>query len=115
VALELRKRKVRRWVGLSPTGELPDLPVAPTDDEGRESLRALHRVLDRLSTQRRLVFVLRHVQGMELLEIAAALKVSESTVRRDLTRAQKQLAALSRAEPALARYLEAHDAPRSGR
>jgi RNA polymerase sigma-70 factor (ECF subfamily) len=109
-ALELRKRKVRRWVGLSATGELPDLPISPADDEGRESLRALHRVLDQLGTQRRLAFVLRHVQGMEILEIAEALKVSESTTRRELARAQKQLAALARAEPALARYLDALDA-----
>jgi RNA polymerase sigma-70 factor (ECF subfamily) len=111
-ALELRKRRVRRWVGLSPTGELPDLPIAPSDDEGRESLRALHRVLDQLGTQRRLAFVLRHVQGMEILEIAEALRVSESTTRRELARAQKQLAALARGEPALARYLEAQDARR---
>jgi RNA polymerase sigma-70 factor (ECF subfamily) len=107
VALELRKRRVRRWVGLSATGELPDLPVSPADDESREALRALHRVLDQLSTQRRLAFVLRHVQGMELLEVAAALKISESTARRELGRAQKQLAALARSEPALGRYFEA--------
>ena len=33
-ALELRRRKVRRWVALSATGELPDLPV-PADDSFR--------------------------------------------------------------------------------
>lgn len=105
-AMELRRRKVRRWVGLSATGDLPDMPVAPQDVEGRESLRALLRVLDQVSTRRRLAFVLRHVQGLEILEVASALEVSESTARRELTRARRQLALLARGEPALCRYLE---------
>jgi RNA polymerase sigma-70 factor, ECF subfamily len=109
-ALELRRRKVRRWVGLSATGELPDLPVAPEDTEGRESLRALYRVLDQLGSRRRLAFVLRHVQGLELLEVAAALEISESTARRELGKAQQQLAALARREPALNQYLARQNA-----
>jgi RNA polymerase sigma-70 factor, ECF subfamily len=105
-AVELRRRKVRRWVGLTSTGDVPEFPVLAADSEGRESLRALYRVLDTLSNRRRMAFVLRHVEGLELLEIAAALTVSESTVRRELSRAEQQLAALARREPALADYLE---------
>jgi RNA polymerase sigma-70 factor (ECF subfamily) len=108
-AMELRRRRVRRWVGLSATGELPDTPVAPQDVEGRESLRALLRVLDQVSTRRRLAFVLRHVQGFEILEVASALEVSESTARRELTRARQQLALLARREPALRRYLRGEE------
>ena len=103
-ALELRRRKVRRWVGLSVSGELPELPVAPQDSEGREALTALYRVLDGLSSRRRLAFVLRHVQGMEILEVALALEISESTARRELSKAQQQLTALARREPALASW-----------
>jgi RNA polymerase sigma-70 factor (ECF subfamily) len=114
-ALELRRRKVRRWVGLSPTGDLPDLPVDPEDAEGRESLSALYRVLDQLGSRRRLAFVLRHVQGLELLEVAAALEISESTTRRELMRAQQQLAALARREPALAHYVELRNMSRGSR
>jgi len=105
-ALEIRRRKVRRWVGLTPTGEPPDVPVAPEDAEGREALRALYRVLDKLGSRRRLTFTLRHVQRLELLEIAAAIGISESTVRRELRRAEQQVAALARGEPSLLRYLE---------
>jgi RNA polymerase sigma-70 factor (ECF subfamily) len=105
-ALELRKRKIRRWVGLSTTGDVPDVPVPPADVEGRESLRALHRVLARLSDRARLAFVLRHVQGMDLLEVAKALRISESTARRELSRARQRLAVLARTEPALTQYLE---------
>ena len=105
-ALELRRRKIRRWVGLSQTGELPDVPIAPEDAEGRESLRALYRVLDQLGNRRRLAFVLRHVQGLEILEVAAALGSSESTTRRELTQARRQIEALAQREPALLHYLQ---------
>ncbi len=105
-ALELRRRKLRRWVGLSKTGELPDVPVAAADSEAREALTALYRVLDRLGNRRRLTFALRHVQKLELLEIGSALGMSESTVRRELRRAEQQVVALARGEPTLRRYLE---------
>jgi RNA polymerase sigma-70 factor, ECF subfamily len=114
-ALELRRRKIRRWVGLSATGDVPDVPTAPADVEGRESLRALHRVLEQLGARPRLAFVLRHVQGMELQEVAAALRISESTVRRELVRARQRLASLARREPALTPYFEGHAAVRGDR
>lgn len=104
-ALELRRRKVRRWVMLSPTGELPEQRVFPSDSESREALRALYRVLDGLGSRRRLAFVLRHVQGLEMVEAANALGISESTLRRELVRARAHIAKAGQREPALARYL----------
>jgi RNA polymerase sigma-70 factor, ECF subfamily len=104
-ALELRRRKVRRWVMLSPTGELPDTAVLPRDTEGRQAIQALYRVLDQLGSRRRLAFVLRHVQGMGLGEVASALKVSESTTRRELARARAHIVKSGRREPALHAYL----------
>ena len=82
--MEIRRRRVRHWVGLTPTGELPDLAVSPLDAESREALRVLHRVLSRLSDRRRMAFILRQVQGLEVLEVAEALGISESTLRREL-------------------------------
>ena len=105
-ALELRRRKVRRWVMLSPTGELPDTAVMPRDSEGRQALQALYRVLDQLGSRRRLAFVLRHVQGMGLTEVAAALRVSESTARREVARARAHIAKSGLREPALHAYVE---------
>jgi RNA polymerase sigma-70 factor (ECF subfamily) len=111
-ALEIRKRQVRRWVGLSPTGELPERAADAEDVEGRAALRALHRVLDKLPSRRRMAFVLRHVQGLELLEAGAALGVSESTLRRELVTARQQVLLWASREPALAEFLsrmkEAH-------
>ncbi|MGK3988365.1 sigma-70 family RNA polymerase sigma factor [Sorangium sp. So ce136] len=102
-ALEIRKRRIRRWVGLSPSGELPERALERVDFEHREVLRALHRVLGKLSARRRMAFVLRHVQGLEMLETAAALGVSESTVRRELESAREFL--LKAREPALQEFL----------
>ncbi len=87
-AQEIRRRKVRRLVGLSATGELPERPCAPADSEGRMALGALHGILERLSHRRKMAFILRHVQGLEMLEAAQALGVSESTLRRDLSAAR---------------------------
>lgn len=105
-ALEIRKRKVRRWVGLAPTGKPPDVPIAPADSEAREALNALYRVLDRVGSRKRLAFSLRHVQGLELREIAKAMNVSEATVYRELKRAEQQVVALARGEPSLSVYLD---------
>jgi RNA polymerase sigma-70 factor (ECF subfamily) len=104
-ALELRRRKVRRWVTLTPTGMLPERSAAPTDAEGREALRALHRVLDGVSSRRRLAFVLRHVQGLEILDVASSLGISESTARRELDRARTFVLKRGDREPALRPYL----------
>jgi len=106
VALELRRRKIRRWVSLSSSGSLPDTPVAPRDVEGREALEALYRLLARMANRRRLAFVLRVVEGCEILEVAAALGVSDSTAKREVIRAQQQLLRQVSGEPALAHYLE---------
>jgi RNA polymerase sigma-70 factor (ECF subfamily) len=105
-ALELRRRKIRRWVMLTPTGTLPERVTPPEDSEGREALAALYRVLDGVSSRRRLAFVLRHVQGLEILDVAAALDISESTARRELERARSFVLKRGEREPALKPYVE---------
>jgi RNA polymerase sigma-70 factor, ECF subfamily len=106
VALELRRRKIRRWVSLSPSGSLPEMPVAPRDIEGREALQAIYRLLSRMPSRRRLAFVLRVVQGCEILEVASSLGVSDSTAKREVLRAQEQLLRHAGREPALLHYIE---------
>jgi RNA polymerase sigma-70 factor (ECF subfamily) len=104
-AMEIRRRRVRRWLTLSPTGDLPEPPAPMRDSDGREVLAALDRVLGNMSQRRRMAFVLRHVQELEMLEVAAALSVSESTLRRELLRAREQVLRGAAREPALADYL----------
>jgi RNA polymerase sigma-70 factor (ECF subfamily) len=104
-AMEIRKRRVRRWLVLSPTGELPERGGMPHDAESQQVLAALSRVLDGMNQRRRMAFVLRHVQDMEMLEVAAALAISESTLRRELAKAREHLLRAASREPALAQYL----------
>jgi RNA polymerase sigma-70 factor (ECF subfamily) len=105
VAFERRKRWVRRWVMLSATGNIPEVEQSPRDMEGVEALRALYRLLERLPERRRMAFVLRHVEGLGMLEVAAALQVSESTAKREVNRARDQVLSRARREPALRAYL----------
>jgi len=103
--MELRRRRLRRWLTLSTSGDLPELPAPMHDRDGREVLAALDRVLSGMSERRRMAFVLRHVQELEMLEVAAALSISESTLRRELLRAREQVLRGAGREPALADYL----------
>lgn len=104
-AMELRRRRVRRWLLLSPTGELPERAALAHDAESKEVLAGLARVLAGMSPRRRMAFTLRHVQEMEMLEVAAALEISESTLRRELQRAREHLLRAAAREPALSAYL----------
>jgi RNA polymerase sigma-70 factor (ECF subfamily) len=87
VKWELRRRRARRWLTLSETGDVPDEQLLVMDAENRYALRRLYALLDRLSTRERLVLVLRHVEGMTLEEIAEAMELSLATVKRGLRRA----------------------------
>jgi RNA polymerase sigma-70 factor (ECF subfamily) len=91
VKWELRRRRARRWLTLSETGDVPDEQLMVMDAENRYALRRLYGMLDRLSTRERLVLVLRHVEGMTLEEIAAAMDLSLATVKRGLRRASARV------------------------
>jgi RNA polymerase sigma-70 factor (ECF subfamily) len=105
ISYELRRRRVRRWVGLSPTAELPDIRVVESNPESREALRRFYAILDGVRTRDRLAFVLRYVEGMEVADVAAALDTSEPTARRCFTRAYRRIAMLAVRDPCLSEYL----------
>ncbi len=98
---ELRKRRVRRLVGLPDTAE-PALIVPPHDAEVAESVRALYRALDGLSADTRVAFVLRFVEGCTLDETAKACSCSLATVKRWLAKAEKCLSAAAQNDPLVA-------------
>ena len=84
----LRKRRVRKWLKLSDDGVVPEMPTNDSDPRTREAVRRLYAILDELDDRARLAFVLRHAEGHELTETAAALSVSLATVKRILSRAE---------------------------
>jgi RNA polymerase sigma-70 factor (ECF subfamily) len=61
------------------------------DFEAREALVRVQRILDGLKDKHRAVFVLRHVDGMELREIAVGLDISLATVKRYLSKADRSV------------------------
>ena len=53
-------------------------------------LRKVKAVLDALNVDDRLAFVLRHFEGLELTEVAQTLKMSLSTAKRRIWRAEAE-------------------------
>ncbi|MGE5788354.1 MAG: RNA polymerase sigma factor [Myxococcales bacterium] len=112
---ELRKRAIRRFVGLDTLAEHTTSPAY--DPVTAERFRHLYRALDRLESSGRIAYVLRHVEGYELAEVAAACGCSLSTVKRWLSRAESKLKESARRDPVLSKLmmerLEAEPPPTS--
>jgi RNA polymerase sigma-70 factor (ECF subfamily) len=113
---ELRRRRVRRWLRLTSTGVLPEVSGAPLgqEDEAREAMRRLYAVLDRLDDASRLTFVLRYVEGLELVEIASALDVSLATTKRRLAKVTARVLSMVERDPVLPGFARAMLRARSG-
>jgi RNA polymerase sigma-70 factor (ECF subfamily) len=107
VSYELRRRRVRRLVGLSQSSELPDIRVVESNPDAREALVRFYRILDGIRTRDRLAFVLRYVEGMEVADVARAMKTSVPTARRCFSRAHQRVSLLASRDPFLAEYLTA--------
>jgi RNA polymerase sigma-70 factor (ECF subfamily) len=84
---ELKRRRIRRWVMLSETGELPEASVPGVDAATAQLRRRFYRALDRLGVEDRTIFVLRHVEEMTLEEVAEVMQLSLATVKRRLQKA----------------------------
>jgi RNA polymerase sigma-70 factor (ECF subfamily) len=104
---ELRRRRLRRWLTLTASGSLPDAVDRPADAGARAAVTRLYAILDRVDDRSRMLFVLRHIEGLELMEIAGALGCSLATAKRHLARASQRVLAAAQRDPALAAYLDA--------
>ena len=104
---EMRRRRLRRFVSLTRTGELPDLADAGTVDRdggARAAVRRLFHILESFRGQDRLIFLLRHVEGQSVSEVAEALGISVATVKRRSAHVLDRLSARIKADPLLAPY-----------
>ena len=108
---EFRKRRARKFLQLWGDAELPEVQVAPVDSDARHALERLYQVLDRMGAEERLVFSLRHLEGMKLEEIASSLGVSLATTKRKLQRASAWVSAAVESDSALAAYGMKEEAP----
>jgi len=104
---ELRRRRCRWWLSLTPTGELPDpRPSADDGSDMREVLGGLLRVIGNLSPYSSRVFELRYIEEKELAEVARTMDISLATAKRHLARASARVFAMAEREPALAGFLQ---------
>jgi RNA polymerase sigma-70 factor (ECF subfamily) len=100
---EVRKRRLRRFVGLT---QAVELAVAPAHDPvAREGVRRLYRALDRMDAGSRVLFVMRHVEAFELTELARAEGCSLATVKRRLARAEQRFERIASGDPLLRGFL----------
>jgi RNA polymerase sigma-70 factor, ECF subfamily len=109
---ELRYRRVRAWLSFHEPDSLVDLPRATLDIESRDLLRKFYTLLDRLSPRDRLVFVMRRVESMTVEEIASAMDLSVSTVKRSMLHASSRLSRWVDSDPHLSHLWDARSMAR---
>jgi RNA polymerase sigma-70 factor, ECF subfamily len=97
----------RRWsiVRLFSPSDMPEREAITSPAEVSEALRATYAVLAELPADERIVFALRHVDGMELVAVAGACGISLATVKRRLSRAQKTFCEHAQKHAALVEWL----------
>ena len=101
----------QRWriIQFFAPSDLPEREAILSPAEVGEALRATYTVLSGLPADLRIVFALRHVDGMELLAIATACNVSLATVKRRLLRSQQRFTELAREHASLAEWFAEGD------
>jgi RNA polymerase sigma-70 factor (ECF subfamily) len=102
----IRTRRLRRWLRFWEPSELPDIETDGLTPEVAEAYQRTYALLERMPAAERLVFVLRHVEKLELVELAAACEVSLATVKRRLARAQQRFAHAAARDDVLRHWLE---------
>jgi RNA polymerase sigma-70 factor (ECF subfamily) len=108
VVFEELRCRYRSRPSLTATGELPEpRHPDPFRDSGpdREALWRFESILSTLTSSSRRVFVLRYVDKLELVDVAAEMGVSLATVKRHLVCAAGPVATMVDREPALAEYV----------
>jgi RNA polymerase sigma-70 factor (ECF subfamily) len=101
----LKRRSLRRFLTFLPWYDLPDV-AAPASGDEAVALHRAYAILERLSARERIVFALRILDGMELVEVAEAVGISLATVKRQLARAETRFVAMARRDPLLAAWLK---------
>jgi RNA polymerase sigma factor (sigma-70 family) len=104
---ELHRKKLRAWLFFDQPQALAGLGWKTMDMESRDLVRKFHALLERLPTRDRLVFTLRRMESMTVEEIAATMQISESTVKRSMTRASNRLSRWIDTDPGLASAFDA--------
>lgn len=103
---ERRRAHVRRRVTLAPSGRLPDPPTGPFDAEARQALRRLSQLLGNIDDEDRVLFTARHVEKLDLNEIAARQGWSLHQTKRRAAAVTRRIDLKMRGDAALADYAQ---------
>jgi DNA-directed RNA polymerase specialized sigma24 family protein len=101
----LQRRRRRLWSWLTPTGEVPEVAAAPHDVEIRQTLEAVHEMLDRLRPEERIALILHRVDGLTIADAARAMGLSESTYKRRFRRGEQRLLEMARGSATVRTWL----------
>jgi RNA polymerase sigma-70 factor (ECF subfamily) len=105
----LRTRSRRAWLRLfsdAAQEERYEPVVYGSSVEDMQTVRETYAVLDQMPVDERMVFTLRFIEGMDLIEVAAACDVSLATVKRRLRRAEERFNRMAARRPVLAEQLK---------
>ncbi len=111
VALNTARREIRRlkrrrlYFWTDPNPEQLERVPATDNPKAKAALRQLGHLLDELSLEERLVYVLHVLEETPLLEVASVLDISRSTVKRRLKRAHERMLRRVEKNPLLTDYL----------
>jgi RNA polymerase sigma-70 factor (ECF subfamily) len=104
----LRTRSRRRWLRLFVDQEdekSAERATSGTDLSTLRALAAVYAVLEELPADEHIAFALRFIEGMEIAEVAAACRVSLSTAKRRLQRAERRFVDNAQHRPELGDWL----------
>jgi RNA polymerase sigma factor (sigma-70 family) len=102
-----RTRRVQLELLIGGRESIPDGPARLFDS--RATLRRVRELLDKLSDEKRIIFILHEVEGYSLPESAALLGISVTAAKKRVWRARRDLERLSRRDAALAGYFHEKD------
>jgi RNA polymerase sigma-70 factor (ECF subfamily) len=102
----IRKRRRRRVYWVKDPDNYMEVPVNDADPSEIEALRLTYQALETMATDDRIVFSLRFIQGMNVAEVATTCRVSVSTAKRRLKRAETRFSVIARRFPALLECIE---------
>lgn len=109
----LRQKRRPAPASLAPTGEEAATDGVATLD-GRSLLKRVTVLLDRLSVERRAIFILHEVEGFSLPEASALLGISLTAAKKRVWRARRELERLACNDPALRALFSVERGPGTG-
>lgn len=101
----LQKSYRRRWLSLSPSGVLPDVPSTPGDVEARAAFSSIHEILNLLRPEDKIAVLLYRVDGLTVDDASEVMGISSSTFKRRLRRGERHLLKLAKRSTTLRIWL----------